>query len=117
MDQGLFLDYFILQGTGGQLIDISFTHVSSPLMSDKIIKVPNKESLQCCEGVASVQKFHHFTGHSKPWLKPPQEGGAVSPAVRQWMKLLDDLNLPLNSSSLQNLNLKPPLGYFYPNKR
>jgi hypothetical protein len=58
--------------------------------------------------------FHHFTGHSKPWLQ--LQGQQLQPNVLAWMQQLDALHLPVNSSNINTFNLKPPLGFFYPNK-
>ena len=81
-----------------------------------ILPIANHISMRCycLQGLSSVQMFHHFTGHSKPWLQLP--GQQPQPNVLAWMKQLDALHLSVNSSTISTYKLKPPLGFFYPNK-
>jgi hypothetical protein len=58
--------------------------------------------------------YMHITGRSKPWLQNLDKT-KVKPLI-MWKKLLDNLNLPINSTNYRLLGTKPPLGFFASNK-
>ena len=121
MDQGLFTHYFILNYGQTFLIDtdlhtvrhfekgLKYEHDSSS-SSRKIIE---ENLINSCFVPTSF--FIHFTGRSKPWLTEKKQGDLKNrryPNLELWMGLLDELKLPINSTSMQLLNLGSPLGYF-----
>jgi hypothetical protein len=63
---------------------------------------------------SSMEMFYHFTGRNKPWLqnleKPKDKG------IKLWVSIFNSLQLSVNSTTLQGSLLKPPLGFFHPNK-
>jgi len=118
LDQGLLMDFFFLQRGSAQLVDVAVTYTytpSTPTTAHQNHVTSNKLTLGCCDGLASVHKFHHFTGRSKPWLQNLIT--TTNPALKHWAAVLDSLHLTVNSSNIHLHKLKPPLGYFYPNKR
>lgn len=120
MDQGLFTHYFILNYGRTFLIDTDLHNVR---FFEKGLKYEHDNSrnnmvieqnlLDTCFVPTSF--FIHFTGRSKPWLSDNKLNGGSNrryPNLELWMGLLDELKLPINSTSLQLLNLGSPLGYF-----
>eukprot|EP01034_Spumella_vulgaris_P002795 gene2795-3621_t len=64
--------------------------------------------------VMPMDMFYHYTGRNKPWmndLKKPKDKSLLL-----WATLLDSLKLSVNSSNINDQNLKAPLGFFHPNK-
>jgi hypothetical protein len=75
--------------------------------------------MDCCGGIPPTKFFHHFTGRSKPWLRniDIKEALRKDKPLALWMQHLDNLKLSfVNSSTIYKMNLKPSLGFFYPNK-
>lgn len=71
--------------------------------------------LQGKRGRSPMDFFYHFTGRNKPWLQnlsKPKDASVVA-----WIEIFDSLNLSVNSTTIRGSALKPPLGYFHPNKR
>lgn len=119
LDQGLMTHYFLLTNGRGAIVgdvDSSIYAKSDSSDSVGVRKLFVKDFLACCNGRKSTSKFVHFTGQAKPWLSKADKDKPPSRGVVKWMKLLDELNLSINSSNVRELNMRPPLGFFYPNK-
>ena len=112
LDQGLFTHSFVLNKGNIQLFDVKDTYIYSA--NYKYTKKPLQESLKCCGGQSPTNYFAHFTGASKPWLEKSIKSG--DPDVRLWLDELDKLKLPVNSENIHKGSLKPPLGFWHPNK-
>jgi hypothetical protein len=115
LDQGLFIDYFMLQNGGVALVDEGVAKIYGPRY--KVVQeINHKDLFAGCRGVEPMRIFAHFTGHKKPWLSN-QLQSTKSPSLRKWAELLDALKLPnITSANIHELQLKPPLGYWSPNK-
>lgn len=117
LDQGLLTHTLVLNNGSVLLFDIHSATIYQPHY--RIKKTSVKEQLSCCGNISPIEYFDHFTGLSKPWL--PDKKGKMSkldnPAVKRWLFELDSLGLDVNSSNIFILGGKPPLGYWYPNKR
>jgi hypothetical protein len=144
LDQGLITHYFVLNEGRIQLYDVNTLLVYEKHYQKRIIlldygkkksiasgkmKEVNKESEEesknmisrVCSGSSmskpyksSMEMFYHFTGRNKPWLqnleKPKDKG------IKLWVSIFNSLQLSVNSTTLQGSLLKPPLGFFHPNK-
>ena len=117
MDQGMLLHYFVLNNGNALLVDTEIKlarYFEKGLLygTDKVLT--SRKALTCCEGLLPTQAFAHFTGRSKPWMLTPEEyknarkGGALD----TWIKHLNSLNLPINSTNILGLGLGSPLGFF-----
>jgi hypothetical protein len=122
MDQGLFTHYFIINHGNAILVDTELRKArvfEQGLAHAADVEEPMSVALHSCNGLIPTAHFAHFTGRSKPWLNPdlPRVAatGKGSDALLAWSKHLDSLNLPLNSSTIVALNMKPSLGYFNAN--
>jgi hypothetical protein len=116
LDQGLVTHYFVLHEGRIQLFDIKKTIVFDQNYKKTIIQGLNDRSVlpESCKGKTPMDMFYHFTGRSKPWLtnlKKPKDK-----SVKEWVAILDSLKLSVNSSTINGGLLKPPLGFFHPNK-
>jgi len=117
MDQGLFAHYFILNHGNALLIDTDLQRAR--VFQEGLLHAPDRvepmnQALSCCQGVIPTAHFVHFTGRSKPWLVPDLATSTKRDLVI-WKKHLDSLNLKVNSSTIANLKLVPPLGFFNAN--
>ena len=122
MDQGLFTHYFIINHGNALLVDTE--QRKARVFREGIAHAPGMEepmgeALRCCKGVIPTAHYSHFTGRSKPWLNPDlasiTAGTKRNGDIFTWKTHLDSLNLPVNSSTIGALKLKPPLGYFNSN--
>jgi hypothetical protein len=118
LDQGLLFHYYVL-GTGNvTLIDIKFAKRFSKDFQS--FEMSFSSLCDCCQLKIPMQIFAHFTGNKKPWLQDlnhmKNSPKKIDSYYRLWAEYLDGLNLPVNSTNIQQLAFKPPLGYFYPNK-
>ena len=113
LDQGLLTHYFMINQ--GRVI--MFNGVSGTKKYDGHGQDgrPVQITLHPCKEPTVVSMFAHFTGKSKPWLTNLRYAKKGSP-LQQWGNFLDALHLPVNSSNIHLQALKPPLGYFHPNK-
>jgi hypothetical protein len=112
LDQGLLTHYFMINNGRIMLLNEQQAMKYSGHGEDGM---PAINSLKCCQGKTPVSQFSHFTGKSKPWLNDLRNAKGGSP-LAMWARFLDGLNLPgVNSSTIQEQGLKPPLGYFHPN--
>mmetsp|Transcript_16641 Transcript_16641/g.25045 ORF Transcript_16641/g.25045 Transcript_16641/m.25045 type:complete len:380 (-) Transcript_16641:22-1161(-) len=111
LDQGLLTHYFVINN--GRVV---LLNGKQALRFQGIGKsgVPAENILRCCKGKPPASMFAHFTGKTKPWLSDIRKASGRN--VVLWGKFLDQLNLPVNTSNIHELALKPPLGYFHPNK-
>lgn len=114
MDQGLFTHYFILNHGNALLIDTDLK--KARVFQNGLLHAPDRvepmaTALACCNGIIPTDHFVHFTGRSKPWL----QGDLATSTKRDlliWKNHLDGLRLKVNSSTIADLKLVPPLGYF-----
>jgi hypothetical protein len=120
MDQGLLTHYFILNNGKALLIDTTTKVVrefQTGLLHAADRQVDVNAALDCCGGIVPTQAFAHFTGRSKPWmldLNDPskfRKGGDVD----KWLRHLDALQLPVNSSNVAQMGLGSPLGFWNAN--
>ncbi len=117
MDQGLFTHRFVINQGNAMLIDTELRKVR--VFNKGILHEPDsektlKESIGCCNSEVPTGFFVHFTGRSKPWMveENKKEGRGTSVYTTLWMKLLDSLNLEINSSNIGSLGLGSPLGFW-----
>lgn len=123
MDQGLLTHHFVMNRGGAMLVDTDLRVARRYTKGAKeaaATEVPMGDALACSGGVVPTAFFAHFTGQSKPWMvdKDKDKGGRKKgppPNVVTWMKHLDALGLPINSSNVLQLNLGSPLGFFNSN--
>jgi hypothetical protein len=130
MDQGLFAHYFLLLRGGALVLDTElqtalFYPEPSPAQraSGDPRPLPRPvalgEGLASCAGNAPTRYFVHFTGRSKPWMRPKHSilpSSSTGRSAARWMRLLDSLQLAaINSSSVLQLGLDSPLGFFNAN--
>jgi len=115
LDQGLLTDYFVLKEGRSMLLDVKEASLFAPNFAISRESIDNV--LTCCDGYPPIDTFLHFTGKSKPWING-DSSNVKRKGVKLWLNRLDELNLPINSSSLRSsgLPLNSPLGYFHPNK-
>lgn len=121
MDQGLFTHYFVIHHGNVILMDTDLNvvrHYRRGIAHDTehdMIEVPAKKALAVCNSaLMPTRYFAHFTGRSKPWMNDLRN---LEPTRRNadlitWAKLLDGMNLPVNSSTIGELKLGSPLGFF-----
>ena len=116
LDQGLVTHYFVLTHGRIQLLDTKVVRKYEPgyvLDSDDEASV--KEALHVCEGSPlPTSMFYHYTGRNKPWLQDLRTPKDAS--LQLWANLLDGLNTTITSKNIHEHPLKPPLGFFHPNK-
>ncbi len=117
MDQGLFTHRFVINQGNAMLIDTELRKVR--VFNKGILHEPDtektlKETIGCCNSEVPTGFFVHFTGRSKPWMveENKREGRGTSVYTNMWMKLLDSLNLEINSSNIGSLGLGSPLGFW-----
>lgn len=113
LDQGLLTHYFVVNNGRVMLINgpNSAKKYSGEGRDGKSISYA-----KFCNGKPPTSVFAHFTGKSKPWLNDIRTARRGSP-LETWGKFLDGLRLPnVNTSNIHTQALKPPLGYFHPNK-
>jgi hypothetical protein len=124
MDQGLFAHYFLINNGNAILVDTELRKArvfKRGIAHEPDVEEPMSAALQCCSGIIPTSHFSHFTGRSKPWLNPDLAViSATSPSGRNgdivtWKRHLDSLHLPVNSTTIGAMKLKPPLGYFNAN--
>lgn len=119
MDQGLFCHYFVINHGRVILMDTDLSvvrHYPKGLAHDKShTDLPLREALQCCQStMMPTRYFAHFTGRSKPWmvdltnLQPTRRNADLI----TWVKLLDGMHLEVNSTTIGELKLGSPLGFF-----
>ena len=113
LDQGLFTHYFVINEGRVLLLDPKQGRKYNGLGKEPTVYDNLQVPLQCCKGRLPVSSFAHFTGKSKPWLNDIR--GSKRKDTKLWGHFLDSLDLPVNSSNIHELALKPPLGYFAPN--
>jgi len=113
LDQGLLTHYFVINNGRVMLLDQRQAKKYNGLGTTPIVYDSLNEPLRCCKGKLPVSSFAHFTGKSKPWLNDIRESKRKD--VKLWGHFLDSLDLPVNSSNIHDMALKPPLGYFAPN--
>ena len=112
LDQGLIFHTFALHGTVMMLDVTDATKYS--LQGSKQEKINLENVLHHSNGQSPVDSFIHFTGRSKPWLQ--KLGKTRNKSLIQWTRLLDKLQLPINSTNYELLGKKVPLGFFAANK-
>eukprot|EP01040_Poterioochromonas_malhamensis_P011096 gene11096-12092_t len=121
LDQGLFTHYFALHEGRMQLFDVKDVIEFDASYTKRVISRGLEQvvdplcPLQSKRGRSPMDFFYHFTGRNKPWLQnlsKPKDAGVVT-----WIEIFDSLNLSVNSTTIRGSALKPPLGYFHPNKR
>jgi hypothetical protein len=117
MDQGLFTHRFVINQGNAMLIDTELR--KARVFNKGILHEPDsektlKETIGCCNSEVPTGFFVHFTGRSKPWMveENKKEGRGTSVYTTLWMKLLDSLNLEINSSNIGSLGLGSPLGFW-----
>jgi hypothetical protein len=117
LDQGLLTHTLVLNKGSVLLFDVQYATMYESKYRPH--RTSLNEALKCCGAESPIEFFDHFTGLSKPWLpdKPGKRSKLDNPAVKRWLKELDNLKLEVNSSSIYQLDGKPPLDYWYPNKR
>jgi hypothetical protein len=113
LDQGLLTHYFVINHGRVMLLDQRQAKKYNGLGTKPVVYDSLQEPLKCCNGKLPVSVFAHFTGKSKPWLNDIRKTNRKD--VKLWGHFLDSLDLPVNSSNIHDLALKPPLGYFAPN--
>lgn len=113
LDQGLLTHYFVINHGRVMLLDQRQATMYHGLGTSPVVFDSLRDPLKCCQGKLPVSVFAHFTGKSKPWLNDIRESNRKD--VKLWGHFLDSLDLPVNSSNIHELALKPPLGYFAPN--
>ncbi len=117
MDQGLFTHNFILTKGQGLLIDTDKGEAKifrKGLLTDPPEIVSTQVALSVCNGMLPTAAFSHFTGRSKPWMNDPK-AKKRGRDWNIWMKQLDSLQLPINSSNILSLDLGSSLGFFNAN--
>jgi len=122
MDQGLLTHYFIINEGRSILIDTDLKKgkvFNKGIKSENAMVKPMSDLLKCCQGQIPTSFFSHFTGRSKPWMnenlpKTTHSGGNGD--LYKWKTHLDELKLEgINSTSIINLKLGSPLGFFNSN--
>jgi hypothetical protein len=113
LDQGLLTHYFVINQGRVLLLDQRQARKYNGLGTTPVVYDSLAGPLACCKGKLPVSVFAHFTGKSKPWLNDIRQTKRKD--VKLWGHFLDSLDLPVNSSNIHDLALKPPLGYFAPN--
>ena len=113
LDQGLLTHYFVINEGRVMLLDQTQARLYHGIGTTPDVFTSLKKPLECCKGKLPVSVFAHFTGKSKPWLNDIRASKRKD--VKLWGHFLDSLDLPVNSSNIHELALKPPLGYFAPN--
>jgi hypothetical protein len=117
MDQGLFTHNFILTKGNGLLIDTDKGEAKifhQGLLTTKPDVLTADKVLSMCNGMLPTAAFSHFTGRSKPWMNDPK----VKKRGRDWnlwMRQLDSLQLPINSSNILTMDFGSSLGFFNAN--
>lgn len=122
MDQGLFTHYFVIHHGNVILMDTDLNVIRfyrkglANDMEHDMKELTVKEALEdvCHSSLMPTRYFAHFTGRSKPWMNDLQN---IQPNWRNqdlmtWAKLLDGMHLPVNSSTIGELKLGSPLGFF-----
>lgn len=117
MDQGLFAHYFVINH--GNALLINTDRQRARVFQEGLLYAadevePMATALACCGGLIPTAHFVHFTGRSKPWLQPDLAVSTKRDLVT-WKRHLDGLHLAVNSSTIANLKLVPPLGFFNAN--
>jgi hypothetical protein len=112
LDQGLLTHYFVLHHGRVQLFDSDKGYEFNQNFARSPLDL--KDVLKKCDVRSPMDMFYHFTGRNKPWLRI--HNTQKDRALLYWMKSFDELGLNVTASSLEGENLKPPLGYFHPNK-
>ena len=117
MDQGLFTHRFVINKGNAMLIDTELRRVrvfKKGILDEPDTEKTLKETIGCCNSEVPTGFFVHFTGRSKPWMveENKREGRGTSVYTNMWMKLLDSLNLEINSSNIGSLGLGSPLGFW-----
>lgn len=140
MDQGLFTHFFFLlaggsggggvgqtaksgslgsgQGARGMVIDTDLHSAQISYHGPPLTTIPLSDALACCDGRLPTDMFIHFTGRSKPWMKPldkTQKPQRVPKNTLRWLKLLDSLKMEVNSSNIYEMNFGSSLGFFNAN--
>ena len=124
MDQGLFTHYFLLHAGNTVLLDTEAKLArvfAEGLVHGPDRKVSMRECLAVCGGAEPTSFFAHFTGRSKPWMLQPEAAAALAVQkfgtknIKTLMRLLDSLQLPVNSTTVLKLGLGSPLGFFNAN--
>lgn len=116
LDQGLFTHYFVLGRGNVGLIDTKEVklydqhNTQNPWARPTETITSIQEAMACCNGKTPTSKFAHFTGQNKPWLFDASQSSNSN--LKLWATLLDELNLPYNSSNIFDQGFKPPLGYW-----
>lgn len=121
MDQGLFTHYYVIHHGNVILMDTDLAvvrHYRKGIANDvahDMVEIPAKQALDVCHSsLMPTRYFAHFTGRSKPWMNDLRN---LEPTRRNadlitWAKLLDGMKLPVNSSTIGDLKLGSPLGFF-----
>eukprot|EP01039_Chlorochromonas_danica_P006184 gene6184-6819_t len=116
LDQGLCTHHFVLHEGRVTLLDTTkcWQYGANYVPSS----TPLKNCLAICNGKKPMDMFYHFTGRNKPWL---QENLSTSrdPGLKAWAEALSELHdLNISAQLIENRkhDLKPALGFFYPNK-
>ncbi len=112
LDQGLLTHYFVLQHGRVQLFDSNLGYKFDKNFSSQLLNL--KDVFRKCDILSPVEMFYHYTGRNKPWLNI--DSSRKDRALKYWINSFDDLKLNITSAALNAEKLKPPLGYFYPNK-
>lgn len=119
LDQGLFTHYFLLTNGRARIIGDKSINLYTYNENKGYVDITSESiesALHVCDKKKPTAFFAHFTGASKPWLPLGGKNGARVKQIQDWRKMLDELNLPVNSTNVESLNMKPPLGYFHANK-
>jgi hypothetical protein len=116
MDQGLLTHTFVVSHGNAILIDTDLKTArkfDKGLIDGPDIKLSMSDALSCCNGEIPTSFFAHFTGRSKPWMiLDGTEKSKQGFNMKRWIKHLDSLNMPINSSNIHTLNLGSPLGFW-----
>jgi hypothetical protein len=118
MDQGLFTHYFVINHGNVVLMDTDLNVIR--YYQEGIVHNPTPQLLEAkvflsgCKNMMPTRYFAHFTGRNKPWMLDLKN---LTPTKKNadlitWTKLLDSLQLPVNSTNINDLKLGSPLGFF-----
>jgi hypothetical protein len=113
LDQGLLFHTYVLNEGNVLMLDASAARRYGPRFTSTTLNV--RKEVRCCNNRLPTESFAHFTGQKKPWLQNLKK--TRDSALILWRDSLDSLQLPINSSNAAELaSMRPPLGYFHPNK-
>eukprot|EP01041_Mallomonas_annulata_P009407 gene9407-19521_t len=107
LDQGLLTHYYVINYGNVMLLDNDIARKYEHGLESNSIELDI--ALECCGGRIPTDSFVHFTGRNKPWLKDLKNPS--NKQLKLWARHLDSLKLSINSSNVNNLQLKPPLAF------